>query len=341
MNVEILDGPSVECEDYVRREAQARLCHTPSWSRMVEKVFGHRGYYLVARDQGGIRGVLPLTHVRSRLFANRMISQAFSDYGGPLVSVPDALEPLYRRAVEIAGQVRCPSIEFRNVVALPYDVESRTDKVAVLLPLTDDPQGVWASLGHKTRNRIRKAEKEGFVVKSGGPELLDEFYRAWTIRMHQLGTPCYARKLFAGIMQSFPAESRIFVATLRDVTAAVLFVCAFGEWAQSCWGTALREYDSAGPNYILNWMAIEHYCRQGCKWFDFGRSTVGSSQFEFKRRWGGTVTQLYYQYWTAPGHALSPVRPDNPRYQGLVHAWRKLPLSLTRFAGPLISRSLA
>jgi len=313
----------------------------PVWTSMVEKALGHRGYYLFARDQDGICGVLPLTHVRSKLFGNRMVSQAFSDYGGPLVSVADALGPLYGRAIEIAGQEGCTSVEFRCLTPLPYDLQLRTDKVAVCLPLLSDPEEVWGNLGHKTRNRIRKAEREGFSVTSGGQELLDEFYRVWTIRMHQLGTPCYSHKLFAGIMEAFPSESRVFVATLRGVTAAVLFVCEFGGWAQSCWGTALREYDSAGPNYILNWAAMEYYCRQGCKWFDFGRSTMGSSQYEFKRRWGGTPTQLYYQYWTAPGHKLAAVRPDNPRYARLVNVWKRLPLSVTRVAGPIISRGLA
>ena len=106
--------------------------------------------------------------------------------------------------------------------------------------------------------------------------------------MHELGTPCYPRKLFAAICETFPDTATIFLARLDGVTTAGLFAYAFKGWVQSCWGAALREYDEIGPNYILNWAAIEHYCHAGMKWFDFGRSTVGSGQHTFKERWGAS-----------------------------------------------------
>ncbi|OHB61975.1 MAG: hypothetical protein A2Y76_13740 [Planctomycetes bacterium RBG_13_60_9] len=307
---------------------------------MVEKAFGHKGNYLVAREEGRICGVLPLTHVRSRLFGYRLVSQPFSDYGGPLTTSPTALEALYRRAVEIAGQCGCESLELRNMVALPYDLHMRTDKISMRLPLAKDPQVVWKDLRHKTRNRVRKAETSGLTVVSGGPEILDDFYRAWTIRMHELGTPCYPRRLFACIMETFPDAARIFLARLNGVTTAVLFAYMFKGWVQSCWGAALREYDNIGPNYILNWAVIEHYCNQGMKWYDFGRSTIGSGQHTFKERWGAEPINLCWQYWTPGGTAPAIARPNDPRYRRKVELWRKMPLWASRLIGPVISPAL-
>ncbi len=341
MDVSLRNPPDGECDDFVRGMAGAKLCHVPAWNAMVEATFGHKGYYLVAREGDRICGVLPFMHVRSRLFGNRMISQPFSDYGGVLASDPAAVEALYRRAVEIATQCRCRSIEFRNTTPLPYDLHVRTDKISMCLPLRSDPQEVWQDLRHKTRNRVVKAQREGLVVASGGHELLDDFYRVWTVRMHELGTPCYPRKLFRSILAAFPADSRIFRATLHGATTAVLFTYTFQSCVYCCWGAALRDYDPMGPNYILNWAAIEHYCKAGMRRFDFGRSTVGSGQHTFKERWGAQPVDLCWQYWTPPGGQLMLASPTDQRYAKKVELWKKMPLWMTRLMGPMISRALA
>ena len=179
------DGADPGCSDFVRSMPNARLCHVPQWSEMIERVFGHKSHYLVARDNGVICGVLPLSRVFSRLFGNRLISQPFSDYGGPLADSRAALDALHNRAVDIAREYRCDYIEFRNTVAIPQELYSRTDKVCMHLPLASDPQVVWKGLRPQIRNRIRQAEKSGIVVTDGGGEMLDEFYRLWPRRMRE------------------------------------------------------------------------------------------------------------------------------------------------------------
>ncbi len=340
MDVLTLHSQEPACGRFVESMAEAKLCHMPMWTSMVEEVFGHRGYYLVAKEDGVICGVLPLSHVRSRLFGNRLVSQPFSDYGGPLATHSAAVERLYDRAVEIADQCRCDSIEFRSTDLLPHELHRRTDKVSMCLPLAVEPKEVWKGLRHKTRNRISKAEREGISVTSGGRELLEEFYRVWTIRMRDLGTPCYPRKLFTGIIDAFPDQARIFLAQKDGVVCAVLFAYTFKGWVQCSWGASLREYDRVGPNYMLNWKAIEYYCGQNMKWFDFGRSTVGSGQHTFKQRWGAEAIDLCWQYWTPPGGELHVVKPDDPRYARKTELWRRLPLAMTRVLGPRISCSL-
>jgi len=340
MEITIADSSIPECDNFVRCTEGARLCHLPAWTRMVERTFGHQGKYLVAREDGHVCGVLPLMHVRSRLFGNRLISQPFSDYGGPVAANAAAREALYRRAVEIAAESGCESMELRNTAALPYELHERTDKVSMCLPLAENPQVVWKGLRHKTRNRVRKAQGARLVVVSGGLDLLDEFYRMWTVRMHELGTPCYPRKLFRCIMETFPDLVRIFLAKLDGVTTAGLFAHAFQGWVQSCWGAALRQYDEIGPNYILNWAAIEHYCQEGMKWFDFGRSTVGSGQYTFKERWGASPINLCWQYWTPGGEEPEFTRPEDPKYRRKVQMWKRMPLWVSRVIGPVISPAL-
>jgi len=341
IDITMLKEQNSECDDFIQGVAGARLCHMPAWTRMLEAAFGYKGYYLIASENRQICGVLPLMHVRSRLFGDRLLSQPFSDYGGPVTRSSAATEALYDRATEIATERRCNSIELRNTIPLLHDLHLRQDKTSMYLPLAPNAQDVWKALRHKTRNRVRKAEKSGLTVKAGGRELIGEFYRVWTIRMRELGTPCYPCKLFRVIMQTFPNQSRIFLAVQSGMPIAVLFTYTFKGWVQCSWGAALREYDSLGPNYILNWAAIEHYCGQGMKWFDFGRSTKGSGQHIFKQRWGANPIELCWQYWTPPGRQLALATPTNDRYRRKVEMWKKIPVWATRLLGPAISPALA
>jgi len=342
MHIEVVvsDNINAPCVDFIRSMPGARLCHLPAWTKMVENIFGHKGHYLVARNNGVICGVLPLSHVRSRLFGSHFVSQPFSDYGGLLAAGPAVSQVLYEHAVELAKQYKCDYIEFRNTVAMPQELHLRTDNICMHLPLASDPEVVWKELGPQIRDRIRGAEKSGIHVINGHCEMLDDFYRLWTIRMRELGTPCYSRGLFQGIMKRFKDNSRIFLALSGDKVAAAFFVYTFNGCVHSRWGAALREYDSLSPNYLLNWSAIEYYCRSGMKWFDFGRSTVGSGQHTFKKRWGASPVPLNWQYWIRPGRELNLAKPDAPKYRRKTEIWKKIPLTVTRIIGPHISCSL-
>ncbi len=341
LNVEVLSVPDTEVTRYVQRTSAGRLCHLPEWGFAVAQILRHEALYLVAREEARVRGVLPLTIVKSRLFGNRLISQAFSNYGGPLADSPAVLAALLGRACELAPEHRCSVLELRGSERLPGDLALREDKICMVLPLTADPNEIWQGLKPEIRNRVRKADKCGLAAVSGGDELLDEFYDVWTIRMRQLGTPCYSRHVFQALLRCFPTCTRVFLVRDGPRTLAAGFFHQFNGLVECRWAAARTDAKGLSPNTLLYWSAIKHYCLTGQRQFDFGRSTIGSGPHEFKRRWGATQSQLYYQYWTEPNHELSPIRPDNPRYKRVVAMWKRLPLCATRILGPSIGRCLA
>jgi FemAB-related protein (PEP-CTERM system-associated) len=340
MRVEILKNYDPSCDAFVRQMPEHKICHLPVWSHMVATSMKHRPFYLVAREDKDIQGVLPLTLIRSRLFGRRMISQAFYTYGGPLVKNTCAMDALYDRAVELATEHNCETIEFRNIKPLPYDLHLRTDKLVMHLPLKSDPDELWCGFKGEIRNRVRKAEKAGIVAVSGGVELLNDFYRMWTIRMHQLGTPAYPRKLMCRILQTFPNNSWVFVVRLGALTIGGGLTTCFNGFADMQWVATRIEYNKLAPGILLHWSVIKHHCLADASCFDFGRSSVDAPTYEFKRRWGTEPVKLFYQYWVRPGRGFSPVVPDNPKYKRRIRIWKKLPLWTTRLIGPYLSRNL-
>ena len=151
--------------------------------------------------------------IRSRLFGTRMISQAFHTYGGLLVKSSKASDALFKVAVEIADENKCDSIEFRNVIPLPYDLHLRSDKIAMHLKLHSNPDELWNDFRGEIRNRVRKATKAGITVSEGGAELLDDFYRlcGWDAETG-IPTPDKLSELglhrIAGDMKRYESKSR-------------------------------------------------------------------------------------------------------------------------------------
>lgn len=330
-----------EGERFVRGNSNGKICFLPSWACTIAQSFRYRDYSLIFRSTHGTCSILPLFHVRSRLFGNRLISQPpFYSYGGPLAETEGGRDALFRRAVELARELGCDYIEFRGAERLGYDLEVRTGKLCMHLGLAGDPDGVWKGLDPKIRNQVRKAEKSGLTAAEGGAELLDEFYRLYTRRMWQLGTPCFSKRVMAGILGALPEYSRVFVVRLGDLTVGAGFTTCYNRFAEIHWGATRVEYNSLCPNPLLYWSIIRHYCLAGAKVFDFGRCTVDSSTYRFKKQWGTTEVPIYYQYWVRPGYTLSVPTADDPRYRRKIAVWKKLPLWLTRVIGPAIARRL-
>jgi lipid II:glycine glycyltransferase (peptidoglycan interpeptide bridge formation enzyme) len=99
----------------------------------------------------------------------------------------------------------------------------------------------------------------------------------------------------------------------------------------------------ARPVYATNalyWRAIQLGIDSGCHTFDFGRSSVGSGIYEFKRQWGPTPVQ---PYWSTL--YLSPRRTSAPRnrksLQTISRLWRYLPLNVARAMGPGLRRGIS
>ena len=72
--------------------------------------------------------------------------------------------------------------------------------------------------------------------------------------------------------------------------------------------------------------------------FHLGRSTASSGGEEFKRKWNAEAAQLYwYFHRTAPG-PMPELNVDNPKYRLAIAAWQRLPMWMTRIAGPKLAR---
>jgi hypothetical protein len=77
----------------------------------------------------------------------------------------------------------------------------------------------------------------------------------------------------------------------------------------------------------------------GQRFFDFGRSKLGSGSHAFKTQWNMRERRLPYQYFLVRRKTMPNFSPANPKFSLAISLWRNLPLPVTRMLGPAMVRA--
>jgi FemAB-related protein (PEP-CTERM system-associated) len=328
-------------DHFVMGHAQASGYHTLAWRAVISKAFGHRTYYLMARDEGGtIRGVLPLVLTESPMFGCFLTSMAFFNYGGVLADCADVRFALLSAVAELAKNVGATHIELRQTEPIETDWPVRSRKVSMRLALPSDYESLLKAFPSKLRSQIRRAQKEGMDVSVGGEELLEDYYRVFARCMRDLGTPVYAKGFFQSIVEAFPKEVRLCVVSLKGIPLASGLLYGFRSRLEIPWAASDKRYSRLAPNMLLYGAVLEFACREGFKEFDFGRSSRESGTYRFKEQWGAKPVSLHWYYWLRDGGPLPELNPQNPKYALAIRLWQHLPVSVTTTVGPMIAKYL-
>lgn len=327
-------------EEFVEQNADCGNYHRWGWKQIIENSFRWPTFYLMAEDSGRVCGVLPLVWQKSTLFGSFITSLPFLNSGGVVAENRNIKQMLVAEAIDIAKQKGVDYLELRQRANPELDLPTKTHKVAMVLPLKPDSEAMWAALPHKVRTDLRKSMKSGLEAEFGGENLLDIFYDIFARNMRELGTPVYARKLFAEILKTFPQHTHICAIRHNGNPIATSFLSEYRGAMEAIWSSSLYEFSSLKPNMFLYWSILGYAGKKGFHCFDFGRSSVGSGTHRFKKQWGAEEVPLHWVYWVPEGKALPEVNNENPRYQLAIRVWQKLPLGLTKLIGPSIVKCL-
>jgi FemAB-related protein (PEP-CTERM system-associated) len=327
-------------DEFVENHAAATNYHRWNWKRVLERAFSWPTFYLMAKEEGRVRGILPLAWQKSWIFHGCVSSLPVLSTGGIVAETPAAADELLEEAKRITRRVGAKFLELRYRDEPVDPLQVKNDKVTVVRPLSPDSEKMWAALGTKIRTKIRKAINAGMTAEFAGAEFLDEFYALFCENMRDLGTPVYGRSLFREILAAFPKHTHICIVRLEGRPIATSFLTGFRDTIEAKWSASVSRYLALKPNMFLYWNLFCFAGRQGYKVFDFGRSTPDSGTHVFKMQWGSETIPLHWAYWLPSGREMPQVSTRNPKYQAAIRIWQKLPVALTRTIGPTLVRHL-
>jgi len=325
-----------EWDEYVKSHKLSTFYHQIGWKNVVKKTYGHKPIYLVAKLDGEIKGVLPLFLLKSKIFGKKLISLPFAPYGGVCASNDLVEEALIKEAKEITKEVDADYLEIRDLYGRNYNsFITKSDYVTSILELDPNPEVVWRERFKKNKRKmITRSKKQNLTFS--WTDKVDNFYKLFSRNMRDLGSPVHSKDFFKNILAEFPSDSRILEVKRGEEVIYAAFYLFYKERMINSWSSTLKKYRKYLPTDFGIWNAIKYGCENGFKYYDFGRSQRGSSNFEFKRRWGAKAIPLNYTYYLNGAKKAPDLTLNNPKRRRFSMIWRKLPLPLANLIGPYL-----
>ncbi len=305
----------------------------------MERIFKHDTYFLYVEANGHIQGVLPLAHVRSRLFGNALTSLPFAVYGGAAVVSDAALEALEAEAQSIARHLRVDHLEMRNIHRRHSDWPLQDLYVTFRKSILPDEQANMLAIPRKQRAMVRKGIKNGLTSQIDKD--VSRFFALYADNVHRHGTPALSKRYFQALQHQFGADCEVLTVSTADGQAlsSVLSFYFRDEILPYYAGDDEAARDLAANDFKY-WELMRHACAKGVKVFDYGRSKQGTGSFAFKKNWGFEPQALHYEYQLYKRDAVPQNNPSNAKYRLMIETWRRMPIGLANWLGPLIVRSL-
>jgi FemAB-related protein (PEP-CTERM system-associated) len=158
--------------------------------------------------------------------------------------------------------------------------------------------------------------------------------------MRRLGSPAFPRRAFEAIRDYFGKEADLLTVWHEKRLVGGVQCFYFRDQVLPYYAAASQEAFHLGVNDFMYWELMCQAGRDGYRTFDFSRSRIGSGSYEFKCHWGFTPEPLAYQYLLISDHDIPNFSPSNPRLRLFIETWKRLPVPITRWLGPFLTRRL-
>lgn len=338
--VEQLDASMMERWDaYVNTAPAATFFHRAGWKTVLERAFGHRTFFLYARQDGEIVGVLPLAQIKSALFGNTLASLPFCVYGGIVADSDEVALALREEACRLAQQLKVDALELRNMTAsnAGWPVKELYYTFRKAIDASDEVN--LKAIPNRQRAMVRKGLKEG--LSSEWDAGVERLYRVYSESVRNLGTPVFSSKYLRILREVFGDDCSVLMIKHQGQDVAAVMSFYFRDEVIPYYGGSTSVARTIkGVNHVMYWELMRYSAEQGYRVFDFGRSKAGTGPYSFKKNFGFEPQPLPYEYYLVTSTSVPDVNPLNPKYRLMINVWSRLPLPVANFMGPFLARSL-
>jgi FemAB-related protein (PEP-CTERM system-associated) len=326
-------------DEYVQRSPQATFFHRAGWQRVIDSVFRHPTHYLYAREGERITGVLPLAQVKSFLFGNALTSLPFAVYGGVAADDEATANALEAEAQATAQRLSVQHLELRQLARRHPDWPSQDLYVTFRKEIVADEEANMLAIPRKQRAMVRKGIKNGLVSTIDGDA--ERFFKLYADNVHRHGTPALPKRYFQALMHEFGRDVEVMTVSAPDgrLLSSVMSFYFRDEVLPYYAGDDEAARDLAANDFKY-WELMRRSCARGIKVFDYGRSKQGTGSFAFKKNWGFEPTPLHYEYRLYKRDAVPQNNPSNAKFKLMIQTWRRLPIGVANWLGPMVVKNL-
>ena len=323
---------------FVRAHPDGTFFHLAGWRAVLERAFGHRTHFLVARTNGAVSGVLPLAEVKSFLFGHSLVSTPFCVYGGIVAADEASKAALEARACTLARELGVDYLEMRGRRRQHPDWPVKDLYVTFRKAISADSEANMLAIPRKQRAMVRKGIQKGLRAEIDATP--DRHYAMYSESLRNLGTPVFAKRYLAILQDVFGHDCEILTVMHEATPVASVLSFYFRDEVLPYYGGGTTAARSVSGNDFMYWSVMERARESGRRLFDYGRSKRGTGSYDFKTYWGFEPEPLFYEYYLVKRREMPNLSPTNPKYEAMIRLWRKLPLALTQRIGPPVAKYL-
>ncbi len=337
---EATDNDAAAWDAFVDAHPCGTFFHLYGWRDVLTGSVGFEAHYLMARRDERIVGILPMMHVKSRIFGNALISLPFCVQAGILAEDSAAAEALLSVAKTCAEAAHVNYLELRHAARLTSDLPCK-DSVYVnfkrVLAATEDEN--MKAIPRKQRAVVRKGIASGLVSRE--EDHLNAFFPIYAMSVRNLGTPVFPQRYFRAVHNAFRERCRVTTVYHGAMPVASVLSFLYKSTVMPYYGGGLPVARDLKAYDFMYWEVMRTACEAGISTFDYGRSKIDSGSYSFKKNWGFEPTPLAYEYHLRGSREMPNRNPNNPKFALAVKIWKKLPLPVANLLGPKISPYLA
>jgi FemAB-related protein (PEP-CTERM system-associated) len=323
---------------FVEACPEATFFHRAGWKTVIEKAFGHRTHYLLAERNGIIVAVLPLTEIKSLLFGHSLVSNAFCVYGGIAATDEEARNVLDLHAQALARELNVGHMEYRQLNPFHIDWLSQDLYFTFRKPIDPDVEKNMLDIPRKQRAMVRKGIKNGLTSELDNE--VDRFFLLFADNVKRHGTPALPKHYFSLLKEIFGKDCEILSVLHKGQLVSSVLTFYFRDEILPYYAGDSEDARHLAANDFKYWELMRMGCERGYRLFDYGRSKLGTGQFDFKKNWGFEPTPLHYEYHLVKAKSIPQHNPLNPKYRLFIQMWRKLPTPIANTLGPHIVKNL-
>jgi lipid II:glycine glycyltransferase (peptidoglycan interpeptide bridge formation enzyme) len=165
------------------------------------------------------------------------------------------------------------------------DIQPPTTRV---IDLDRPEEAIWADVRKKTRQLVRRAERDGVVVVSGGLERIPDLHRVLATTMERVGLPFRTVGFYSDLWSAYAATDRAMLLLAEadgEVLSASLLI-GWGPRIVALYGGTTPAGRRLEAKYALNWEVLRRARAAGYRTYDaWGLPNEGIAFF--KAGWGG------------------------------------------------------
>jgi hypothetical protein len=280
---------------FVRSRPDGLLYHSLAYRDLLAEHLECRPEYLVARDGGEVRGVLPVMWLERHgaTIANSL--PYYGSHGSALAAGDDARDALLAAWAERATDPRTAAATLvsnpfsaAEIPAPPHYLTDERINQATALPAQE--------IDSSARRNLRKAQRLGTEV-AVEPDALDALYRIHRANMADIGGRAKREDFFTAVPRHFtPHEGfDVYTARFEGEIVAALLVFWFGETAEYFTPAVEHDHRSDQPLAAILDRALADAAARGMRWFNWGGTWQSQDGvYRFKRKWGARDVRYRY-----------------------------------------------